>query len=247
VQLLVDFTSDKELLKTRLETLKTSALSGSIGASDQYDALLASLNELFNNEDVRPIIIFQTDGDQLESLNGSGSRNSDPYWLPRKYSLADILTATERTRTTVYSVISGIKFAGVPDDDLARRARTDWENRQHATMDLLRARNFSVPKTKPVEPPDEFFNTYGSNWLRRQMALMGLAKFTGTIPEFLEEPGQADEIYTRVLTDIDRRYVIGYYPTNRLHDGQRRKINIEVRGHPEYTVWGQKSYFARKE
>ena len=79
------------------------------------------------------------------------------------------------------------------------------------------------------------------------MALMGLAKFTGTIPEFLEEPGQADEIYTRVLTDIDRRYVIGYYPTNRLRDGQRRRISIEVRGHPEYTVWGQKSYFARKE
>jgi VWFA-related protein len=247
VQLLVDFTSDKELLKTQLETLKTSALSGSIGASEQYDAILASLNELFNNEDVRPIIIFQTDGDQLEALNGSGMRNLDPYWLPRKYSLEDILTATEKTRTTVYSVISGIKFAGVPENDLASRARTDWENRQHATMDLLRVRNFPVPKTKPVEPSDEFFNTYGSNWLRRQMALMGLAKFTGTIPEFLEEPGQADEIYTRVLTDIDRRYVIGYYPTNRLHDGQRRRISVEVRGHPEYTVWGQKSYFARKE
>lgn len=247
VQLLVDFTSDKQLLKTQLETLKTSALSGSIGASDQYDALLASLNELFNNEDVRPIIIFQTDGDQLESLNGSGSRYADPYWLPRKYSLQDILTATEKTRTTVYSVISGIRFAGVPEDDLARRARTDWENRQHATMDLLRARNSPEPKTKPVEPPDEYFTAYGSNWVRRQMALMGLAKFTGTIPEFLEEPGQADEIYTRVLSDIDRRYVIGYYPTNRLHDGQRRKISIEVRGHPEYTVWGQKSYFARKE
>lgn len=247
VQLLVDFTSDKQLLKAELETLKISALSGSIGASDQYDALLASLNELFSREDVRPIIIFQTDGDQLESLNGSGARNVDPYWLPRKYSLLDILTATEKTRTTVYSVISGIKFAGVPESDLPRRARTDWENRQHASIELLRARNFPVPKAKQVEPPDEFFATYGSNWQRRQIALMGLAKFTGTIPEFLEEPGQADEIYTRVLTDIDRRYVIGYYPTNRLRDGLRRKISIEVRGHPEYTVWGQKSYFARKE
>jgi len=247
VQLLVDFTSDKQLLKTQLETLKTSALSGLIGASDQYDALLASLNELFNNEDVRPIIIFQTDGDQLESLNGSDRKNSDPYSLPRKYSLEDILTATERTRATVYSVISGIKFAGVPENDLPRRARTDWENRQHANADLLRARNFPVPKEKPVEPPVEFFTSYGSNWLRRQMALMGLAKFTGTIPEFLEEPNQADEIYTRVLTDIDRRYVVGYYPTNRLRDGKRRKVSIEVRNHPEYVVWGQKAYFARKE
>ena len=247
VSLLVDFTTDKQLLKRELENLKTSALSGTIGASDQYDALLAVLNELFNNEDVRPIIIFQTDGDQLESLNGSGSRNADPYWLPRKYSLADILTATEKTRATVYSVISGIKFVGMPEGDLARLAKTDWENRQHANLDLMRARNFALPKSTPQSPPDQFLARYAEQWQQRQLALMGLAKFTGTMPEFLEDPAQADEIYTRVLTDIDRRYVIGYYPTNRLHDGKRRRVSIEVRNHPEYIVWGQKSYFARKE
>lgn len=247
VKLLVDFTADKQLLKSQLESLKTSALSGTIGASDQYDALLASLNELFNNEDARPIVIFQTDGDQLESLNGSGSRNLDPYWLPRKYSLGDILTATEKTRATVYSVISGIRFVGVPEDDLARRAKTDWENRQHANLDLMRARNFPMPKSTAQDPPDQFLARYAEQWQRRQLALMGLAKFTGTIPEFLEEPTEADEIYTRVLSDIDRRYVIGYYPTNRLRDGKRRRVNIEVRNHPEYIVWGQKSYFARKE
>jgi hypothetical protein len=127
------------------------------------------------------------------------------------------------------------------------RARKDWQNRQLATNDLLRAQNIPVPKTDPVVLPEGFFDTYGSNWQKRQTALMGLAKYTGTIPEFLERPSQADEIYTRILTDIDRRYVIGYYPTNRAHDGLRRKISIEVRNHPEYTVWGQKSYFARKE
>jgi Mg-chelatase subunit ChlD len=105
VKLLVDFTSDKELLKARLESLKISAQAGRIGASDQYDALLASLNELFSNEDVRPIVIFQTDGDQLESLKGNTGLN--PYSLPRKYGLEDILTATERKRATVYSVLPG--------------------------------------------------------------------------------------------------------------------------------------------
>jgi len=133
------------------------------------------------------------------------------------------------------------------DDELIKRARLDWQNRQNANLELLRTRNFPTPKTNSVDPPTDFFTKYGTSWLRRQTALMGLAKFTGTLPEFLEEPGQADEIYTRVLTDIDRRYVIGYYPTNRLHDGKRRKVNIEVRHHPEYIVWGQKSYFARKD
>ena len=246
VYLLVDFTSDKQLLKTQLEGLKTSALAGNIGQSEQYDALLASLNELFNNEDARPIIIFQTDGDQLEKLNKSASTNMGTnYWLPKKFSLEDIMTATEKTRASVYSVISGIKFVDVPQDDLLRRARVDFADRQRANFDMIRARNLPTPRPNP--PSDQYFDWYAQRWLRRQTALAGLAKFTGTIPEFLEQPGQADEIYTRILTDIDRRYVIGYYPTNRLRDGQRRRVSIEVRGHPEYTVWGQKSYFARKD
>lgn len=246
VKLLIDFTSDKQLLKTQLEGLKTSALSGIVGQSEQYDALLASLNELFNNEDVRPIIIFQTDGDQLELLNGSGLKPV-LYWLPRKYSLADIMMATEKTHAAVYSVISGIKFIDVPQNDLARRARVDWEDRQRALFETLRARNLPTPRPTTPNPSDQFFDGYVQQWLSRQKALVGLAKLTGTIPEFLEEPGQADEIYNRILTDIERRYVIGYYPTNRLHDGQRRRVSIEVRGHPEYIIWGQKSYFARKE
>ena len=245
VRLLVDFTSDKELLKSQLESLKTSAQAGRIGASDQYDALLASLNELFSNEDVRPIVIFQTDGDQLESLKGNTSPN--PYSLPRKYGIEDILTATEKKRATIYSVISGVKFAGLADEELLERARFDWKNRQRANFELMRSRNYPVPADNSAEPPEEYFAQYATQWLRRQTALMGLAKYTGTIPEFLERPSQADEIYTRVLTDIDRRYVIGYYPTNRSRDGLRRKVSIEVRNHPEYTVWGQKSYFARKE
>jgi VWFA-related protein len=245
IRLLVDFTGDKQLLKGQLEGLKTSALAGMIGSSDQYDALMATLNELFDNEDTRPIIIFQTDGDQLESLKGE--LGADPYALSRKYRFADLLTATEKTRATVYSVISGVKFLNVSADELPKRARIHWEDRQHANMEMLRARNLPTPKDSFINQPDEFFSRLGQTWLRRQTALMNVAKFTGTLPEFLEEPGQADEIYNRILNDIDRRYVIGYYPTNRAHDGKRRKVSVEVKGHPEYTVWGQKSYFAREE
>lgn len=248
VHLLVDFTSDKQLLKTQLEGLKTSALSGNIGQSEQYDALMASLNELFNNEDVRPIIIFQTDGDELELLNKSTSSDMETnYWLPKKFSLEDIMTATEKSRAEVYSVISGIKFVDVPQGDLARRAKADWEDRQRALFDMMRARGLPTPRSNMQTPTAQFLDGYAQQWQRRQMALTRLARSTGTIPEFLEEPGQADEIYNRILTDIDRRYVIGYYPTNRVRDGKRRKVSIEVRNHPEYQVWGQKSYFARQE
>lgn len=246
VKLLVDFTSDKELLKTQLDGLKTKALAGAIGASDQYDALMATLNELFNREDIRPIIIFQTDGDRLEELKGNVPTN--PYMLPRKYGLDDVLTATEKARATVYSVISGVQFADVPEIELFRRAKLDWEKRERANDDLLRTRGVPVPakdETKP--PPNAFFDHYGTEWRKRQTALVKVAKFTGAWAEFLERPDQADDIYTRVLTDIDRRYVIGYYPSNRERDGKRRKVHIEIRNHPEYRVLGQKSYFAKEE
>jgi hypothetical protein len=52
------------------------------------------------------------------------------------------------------------------------------------------------------------------------------------------------DIYERIFSDVNRRYVIGFYPANKAHDGGRRRVSIEVRGHPEYTVWGRKSYYA---
>ena len=246
VKLLVDFTSDKELLKQQLDGLKTKALSGLIGLSEQYDALMATLNELFNREDVRPIIIFQTDGDELGSLKGGEPLSL--FSLPRKFSYQDILTATETSRVTIYSVISGVQFAGAPQDEMVKRARADWENRQKATGFFIAAKNLPTPSIVVNDDPgDDFYKNYAAQWQRRQLALVGIAKYTGAWAEFLERPDQADEIYTRVLTDIDRRYIVGYYPTNRARDGPRRKVKIEVRNHPEYLVWGQRSYFAHEK
>jgi len=242
VHLLVDFTTDKEFLKTQLESLKTNALAGNIGASDQFDAMMATLSEVFNNEEVRPIVIFQTDGDELEALKGNPPPT--PFWLPRRFSFQDILTAAERTRVTIYPVISGIRYVGVPDAELSERALTDWRKRQNANAEILRARNIPLPQEPPNGPPNEFLMRYANQWRSRQMAMVQMAKLTGAWPEFLEQPGQADEIYTRILTDMDRRYILGYYPINRARDGKRRKVQVEVRGHPEYLVWGQKTYFA---
>lgn len=240
VSLLVDFTSDKDLLKSRLDGLKQSALTGRLGASDQYDALMATLLELFDTEDIRPIVIFQTDGDQLEELKGGTPQSYNLYSLPRKHGLADILVATEKSRATVYSVISGVRFYGVPEAELLERAEADWVKR-------INASSSSSGRDNQPKLSDEFLRSQAKLWLRRHTALAALAKFTGAWTEALEEPGQANEIYNRILTDIDRRYVLGYYPTNRARDGKRRKVHIEIRNHPDYVVRGQKSYFAREE
>jgi VWFA-related protein len=247
VNLLVDFTSDKDLLKKRLESLKESALSGALGASEQYDALMATMTELFSPADARPIVIFQTDGDELEALKGGSPQSYNVFSLPRKFGLEDILTATERSRVAVYSVISGVRFFGVPQAELLKRAQADWLNRANAQLKMRRTLNNTPPGYGATTLPDEILQQQANIWVRRHTALAAVARFTGAWTEFLEQPGQADEIYNRILTDIDRRYVIGYYPTNRTRDGKRRKVQIEIRNHPEYIVWGQKTYFAREE
>lgn len=244
VNLLVNFTGNKELLKSQLESLKTSALAGHVGTSDQFDAMMATLTEIFSVEDVRPIVIFQTDGDQLEGLKGGSPPN--PFWLPRRYSFEDVLTAAEKARVTIYPVISGMRYEGVAEAELSDRALVDWKNRENAMDEVMRARNMPVTKADQYVPSNAFLASYANQWRQRQVAMVQLAKLTGAWPEFLERPAQADEIYTRILSDIDRRYIIGYYPTNRARDGKRRQVRIEVRDHPEYVIWGQKSYFARE-
>jgi hypothetical protein len=58
--------------------------------------------------------------------------------------------------------------------------------------------------------------------VRLHSALAQVAMITGGWAAFLENPSQASETYSRILSDIDRRYVIGYQPTNKKHDGKLR-------------------------
>ncbi len=85
---------------------------------------------------------------------------------------------------------------------------------------------------------------FAKNLLSEQMAVAGVAAITNGWTNFLEEPSQAAAIYSRILSDINRRYIVGYYPINKAHDGKRRNVKVEVRGHSEYVVLGNKSYFA---
>jgi VWFA-related protein len=238
VKLLADFTSDKEVLKAKLESLRTRALAGQPGRSAQYDALLSSLRELFTEEDLRPIVIFQTDGDQLGALKGQTSTASDPYAIQKNYSFEDVKTAAEKARATIYSIIPALKFSGAAHEEQLKRAELDWESRQKSLAALSHLSNLGP------RPTPEMLQTFATQWLRRQTALIDVAMSSGGWADYLEQPEQANDVYARVLSDINKRYVIGYYPTNKARDGKRRNVTIEVRDHPEYVVTGRKAYFA---
>jgi VWFA-related protein len=215
VKLLVDFTADKALLKGTLESLKNRALSHKFGLSLQYKALMATLRELFTAEDLRPIIILQTDGDQLDFLRG--------------FSYKDVETTVEKSRVTIYTIIPS-SLIGIGEKERIRRVAEVHE--------LIN--NYTGRYTASIET----LRTLVKRTLIEHISIAKLARLSGGWPDSLDQPEQADEVYGRIFTDINSRYVIGYYPSNKEHDGKRRNVKIEVRGHPEYVVWGRKTYFA---
>jgi VWFA-related protein len=249
VKLLVDFTHDKGLLKEKLDSLKALGTSQAathgwgMGHSLQYSTLLAVLREMFDEEDVRPIVIFQTDGDELAILRGHSGAGRLPATLMRPFSLADVYHAAEHSGATVYSVIPGPRLIGLSKDEQLKRGVGILE----AHDEVARAAG-GPPLTTPWRAlPVAFLQREVERLLVRQKALAGLAELTGGWTEFLEGPAQAAGIYSRISSDVVSRYVVGYYPTNKARDGARRKVSIEVRGHPEYTLLGRRSYRAPQE
>lgn len=251
VELIQDFTTDKKKLKDKLKSLRESSDARQLGKSKQYSALFATLNEAFNNEDERPIVIFQTDGDQLGNLRDSPLlrlESPDPptreQW--RKYfqehvtsfGLEDIYRAAEKSRVTIYTVVPGIPIIGLSHDEQLKQVRADWEQR---------FRNSSSPYSermrKQLDRP-EVLEHSRQGIVLTQTALASVATVSGGWLMFLERPEQADEIYSRIFADINRRYLVGYYPTNKERDGKRRKIAVTIRDHPDYRVMGRVWYYA---
>ena len=281
VELILDFTTDKKKLKNKLESLldrtkMDSGLFGSLlgtprrfGRSKQYSALMATLNEAFNEkEDVRPIVIFQTDGDEAYFLRNPVITLTVPEGLEGEYlenaqrsvsfhregvrreatefSLDDLYRAVEKSRATLYTVVPGIKLLGLTPEEQIEKAtaeqRTRYAEMLHRMPPGARARfeeRYKEDNNRRIMQKWTVERT-----AKLQSALADVAPLTGGWTAFLETPEQADEIYTRIFSDINQRYIIGYYPTNKERDGKRRKIDFTVKGHPEYQVYGRRSYFA---
>lgn len=229
VALLVDFTRDKTKLKQALDSLVKKSEARQFGRSSQFSALMATVREMFTEEDIRPVVIFQTDGDELFCLKPSKPPLLSipdaylPPWsttiAPANFSLRDLYQAIEKSRALVYTVIPGVRVTGPTTAN-----EPEWQMSPA-----------SAPGTRVRAPLTET-----RSWF--QLAAAGAA--IGGWTSYMETPKQAPEIYRSILGDLNQRYVIGYYPTNKAHDGGQRQVVVEVRGHPEYSVTGRKSYIA---
>jgi VWFA-related protein len=234
VKLVVNFTSDRKKLKRALDDLLLLLRLGARGKSQQFSALMATARELISDEDIRPIIIFQTDGDQSRFLQPRRDKAFGAVPAPiQPFSLNDIVLALDKTRVTVYTVIPNIRLIGVSEEELPQQ-----------TKELMkkagRVYGFSANYSKK-----DLLKFARENYLPAQQAAAKVATATGGWTAFLELPEQADDIYSRIMADVDSRYVLGYYyPPTRLRDGKRHSLSITVKNHPEYQIAGRKSFVA---
>jgi VWFA-related protein len=276
VELFHDFTSDKKKLKKKLDQLMERPkgdllfFSGKprVGLSKQYSALMATLNEAFEDSDVRPIIIFQTDGDEAYFLRNAKIEMTLPEGLEgeelekaksnleffrklleknqTEFSLDDLYRAVEKSRATLYTVVPGVKLLGLPPKEQVEKMRADQDLRLIDLMNRMTPdfRKKFEKRLGQQSAREVNLEATTQRMAKLQEALAVVAALTGGWTEFLETPEQAEDIYARVFSDINQRYIVGYYPTNKERDGKRRKIDFEVKGHPEYQVLGRRSYFA---
>jgi VWFA-related protein len=281
VDLLVDFTDNKRELKKGLDLLlernrgrkRFLGVGGKgpqFGRSAQYSALMATLKEAFDAEDENPVIVFQTDGDELEYLRNTPIVYEVPAGVPpdllrevqeeveqkrklqraglTEFSLDDVYRAAEKSRATIYSIIPRTRLLDLSTEEQIKRLAAD-DDRSLATWmaassskvkDVFHARN--EERRKKLTP--EIVQARLEQELKIQRALVDLANQSGGWADFLETRSQTATIYDRIVADKNQRYIIGYYPSNKNRDGRRRRITIEVKGHPEYIITSRKSYYA---
>ena len=282
VEMLSDFTNNKFELKKKLDILveRSRGKKGFLGLGDknrrlglsaQYSALMATLKEAFVETDQRPIIVFQTDGDEAKYLRNSIIVPHVPPGLPAEwvpsvqldieaqkklqrdgmteFSLDDVYRAVEKSRATIYTVIPGTRFLGISPEQQVERLRADDArvmNEWLPTMSkearaAFRARDEARRKLSPIQ----VLQYRAEENAKLQSALTEVSNLSGGWTEFLETPSQAQAIYSRIFSDINERYIVGYYPTNKKRGGTRQQFKVEIKGHPEYTILGRTSYSAQ--
>jgi len=231
VELLVEFTSNKQAVKKRLDSLveRNIGSKGFLGLGDkrsffgrsaQFSALMATLKEAFDDEDERPIIVFQTDGDELEYLRDPIIKPTVPPDLPpdlreeiqneveqrkklqtasvTEFSLDDVYRQIEKSRATIYTIIPGIRLLGLSHDEQLRRLKTKddktvatWEEATPAkTKEVSEARE--VQRRKRLLP--QVLEATLDEDLKVQSTLFEVSRTSGGWAEFLEAQSQATRI-----------------------------------------------------
>ena len=169
-----------------------------------------------------------------------------------EFSLDDVYRAVERSPATIYTIIPRTRLLGLTQDEQIRQLTAEDERvvatwAEAASSEKLKSIFQKRQEERRKKFTKEVWQARLDQELKVQQALVELSKVSGGWAEFLETKTQAAETYNRIVQDLNQRYIIGYYPTNKNRDGRRRRISIEVKGHPDYVITGRTFYYAPEQ
>lgn len=265
LKLAVDFTTDKNVLKKTLNNLPSQRQDGNSDSRD-YGTLMAVLSEMFDEKDVRPIVIFQTPGSELGQL-----KETDLLELPKGApTMPELQQKNEewgRKNSSIRATIEEIKrlhperrygFSDVLERIKKSRAtiysiipymrfvgfpREEQLKRGRISNEIvlrMQGNNLSTINRKAYEDQEDTVEAL----VVSQSAMIQVAALSGGLTHFIEQPKDAEKVYNDIFTIINDRYTIGYYSPNEERGEKPRSVVIEVRGHPEYKIIGRNSYVA---
>lgn len=255
LRLLANFTQDKNLLKETLDSIEVKYKDISVGF--EFTNLLAVLNEMFSKEDYHRIIISQGSGNGIFRVKTDDETLQQTYksfferrgvkrdWA-KDFEFDDLVETIDKSNTTIYSIIPGIRVLGLPKKEQYSRAQKDFEN-IYKSFHLLVNDSKEIRSIPPnlYSIPPKLLDFELIRLTKTQESMFKVAELSGGYTSFLETPEQAENIYDNIFNDFSNRYSIGYYLTNQEQDGKRRAVKIEVRNHPEYTVLYRESYLQK--
>jgi len=232
VEVLSKLTGDRNLLRSAIENLSSSA------GTPFYDALERIADEIFVDaprQEVkgRRAVIALTDG-----VDSSGKAEFE----------------TARAKLIRAGVAS--YFIQVNTEEFVENALLNpcGEGVVLSAKQLRRHRRVFQPRAKPEDVVD--FCEMGSfermqvsrdlyNLARREMD--DLAKASGGRNFLAASLQDARAAFALVATEIGTQYSLGYYPTNKARDGKFRAIRVEVQGvQDKPQVRAREGYFAPK-
>jgi VWFA-related protein len=227
-------TSDRDALQKALEDI------GSSNGTPYYDALTKIAADIFSSppkDEVRGrrAVVALTDG--VDSASD-----------------ADFAEASARLqRAGVACYFIQVNTEDFVEDRLLQDCQTFGTLRLSKTQ-LERYRRIFVPKADaasfddfcrmgPFERMDISRKLY--DLARREMNEMARSSGGKAFP--VNDLRDARTAFAQVAAEIGTQYSLGYYPTNKTHDGRFRSIKVEIRGTSQATqVRAREGYYAPK-
>ena len=234
VEVLSALTSDRQLLSKAIDNIGTS------NGTPFYDALGRIADQVFRDpprEEVRGrrAIVALTDG--VDSSSNSGYDDARAKLLRTGLACYFIQVSTE----------------DYVEDRLLKDCQDDGRLSLSAKQ-LERFRQLFVPRAQKEDYQD--FCRLGQfermdisrqlyNLARGEMNAM--AKDSGGKNFSAADLQDARAAFAEVANEIGTQYSLGYYPSNKLHNGQFRQIKVELRSVKEANARAREGYYAPKQ